>query len=126
MNKFLRWLISSVIVTTLPLIASYLVNLLKNQPQPMMQLFGKGEVFLAVVSISAPALFIKANAQKENLALICKAWCFIIAFFATFLYVYVANMPSQDVNSIVVLQLSILLYCASLPASYGCIFSEQL
>lgn len=128
-NKYLRWLVGNILLTSAPLLVAIVVNFNLIAPKPLQELFKGGEVIFAAVSICSLSFFLKENPAKNSLMALCKGSCVLVAVASSSLYGLVIGLPSNAIGSIVrpdsLFASSLFLYFFAVAASFGCTIAEK-
>lgn len=128
-NKYFRWFVGNILLTSAPLLVAVLINSILVAPKPLQELFKGGEVIFAAVSICSLSFFLKENPALNSLMALCKGGCVLVAVASSSLYGLVIGLPSNTVSSVVrpdsLFASSLFLYFFAVLASFGCTIAEK-
>lgn len=100
-ERVTKWIFFSVVIAIIPLIAVYLLLVIKGQQPGYRDIFGKGELFLIVIALCGAAIGDLVTAQKAKLStkLISGGLTLVVLLLASLLYAYISSEtgPIADV-----------------------------
>lgn len=113
-RKLIKWLIFSIFLALIPLLAIYLFQRIIHDPIKFEVLVSHGELFLISTAMAAAALGeIITSDKKRGILMICSSGgCLLIVILASMLFSFVlrANIINKiDVNYVSIV--SIIVYC---------------